>query len=64
MGKGKGKEKGGGGRERIIKWSYEEYTVLAQGLQVQIRGVDLQTAHQAMLWRHPTNKIEEDWHGC
>ena len=21
------------------------------------------TAHQAMLWQHPTYEIEEDWHG-
>ena len=31
-------------------------------LRVQIRGVDLCTAHQARLWWHATYKIEEDWH--
>ena len=36
----------------------------ALGSQVQILGVDLHTAHQAMLWWHPTYKIEEDWYGC
>ena len=37
---------------------------VALGLQVQIPGVDLHTAHQAMLWHHLTYKIEEDWHRC
>ena len=36
----------------------------AQGSLVQILGADLHTAHQAMLWWHPTYKIEEDWHRC
>ena len=36
----------------------------AQGLKVWIPGVDLHTAHQAMLWWRPTYKIEEDWHRC
>ena len=31
-------------------------TSAAQGSQVQIPGADLHTAHQAMLWRHPTYK--------
>ena len=30
--------------------------LVAQGLQVQIPGMDLHTAHEAMLWRHPTYK--------
>ena len=34
------------------------------GLQIQIPGVDLHTAHQAMLWLHPTYKIQKDWHRC
>ena len=34
----------------------------AQGSGVQILGADMHTAHQAMLWWHPTYKIEEDWH--
>ena len=33
-------------------------------LQVQILGVDLHTAHQAMLWRRPTYKLGEDCHRC
>ena len=36
----------------------------AQGLRVQIPGVDSHTTHQAMLWQRPTYKIEEDWHRC
>ena len=36
----------------------------AQGSQVQIPGTDPYTAHQAMLWWHPTYKIEGDWHRC
>ena len=38
-------------------------SALATGdLQVWIPGVDLHTAHQAMLWQCRTYKIEEDWH--
>ena len=37
---------------------------VAQGLWVQITGADLHTTCQAMLWWHPTYKIEEDWHRC
>ena len=36
----------------------------ALGSQVQILGAHLDTTHQAMLWRHPIYKIEEDWHKC
>ena len=32
----------------------------AQGLWVLILGSDLHIAHQAMLWQHPTYKVEED----
>ena len=39
-------------------------TLVAQGLRVQIPGKDLHIAHQAMLWQHPTYKVEEDWHRC
>lgn len=39
-------------------------TLVAQGLQIWIPSMDLHTAHQAMLWRHPTYKIEEDCHKC
>ena len=38
--------------------------LVAWGLQVQMVGMDLHTPHQAMLWQHPTYKIEEDWHTC
>ena len=34
----------------------------AQGSRVQIPGVDLHSTQQAMLWRGPTYKMEEDWH--
>ena len=47
----------------VVKFSHSP--LAAWGLQVQILGVDLHTAHQAMLWWHPTQKkIEEDWHRC
>ena len=36
----------------------------AQGSRIQILGADLHSAYQAMLWQHPTYKIEEDWHRC
>ena len=36
----------------------------AWGWQVQIPGVDLHAAHQALLWQHPTYKVEEDGHKC
>ena len=28
------------------------------------QGTDLHITHQAVLWRHPTYKVEEDWHRC
>ena len=37
------------------------FALVAQGLQVQILGMDLLIAHQGMLWQHPTYKIEEEW---
>ena len=43
---------------------FVDSSLVAQGLQVQMPGADLHTTHQAMLWRCPTYKIEEDWHGC
>ena len=36
-------------------------TSAAQGLHAGVQGMDLHTAHQAMLWWCPTYKIEEDW---
>ena len=38
--------------------------LVAQGLWLWIPGADLHTTHQAMLWQHPSDKIEEDWHRC
>ena len=38
--------------------------LVAWGLWVWIPETDLHTAHQVMLWWHPTCKIEEDWHRC
>ena len=38
--------------------------LVAQGSWFWIPGADLHTAHQALLWRHPTYKIEEDGHRC
>ena len=37
---------------------------VAQGLWVWIPGMELHTTHQAMLWQHPTYKIEADLHRC
>ena len=39
-------------------------TSVAWGSCIRILGVDLPTAHQAMLWPCPTYKTEEDGHGC
>ena len=36
----------------------------AQGSRIWILGMDLHTTQQAMLWRQPKYKIEEDWHRC
>ena len=41
----------------MVKFTHS--TSVAWGLWVQIPGADLHTPHQAMLWRHPTYKIEE-----
>ena len=38
----------------VVKFVYSASG--AQGSPVQILGVDLHTAHQAMLWQHPTQK--------
>ena len=46
----------------VIKFAHS--ALVAQGSWVQILGVELHTTHQAMLWQHPTYKIEEDWHKC
>ena len=36
------------------------FALVAQGLQVWILGVDVHTAHQAILWQHPTQKNQKD----
>ena len=46
----------------VVKFAHS--ALGAWGLQVCILGVDLCTAHQAMLWRGPPYKIEEDCHRC
>ena len=38
--------------------------LVAQVSQVQILDKDLCTAHHAMLWQYPIDKIEEDCHRC
>ena len=48
----------------MVEW-LEFYVLYFGGLdsQVWIPGVD-QLHLSAMLWRHPTYEIEEDWHIC
>ena len=39
----------------------------ARGSPILIPGTDLYSTYQAMLWqcgRRPTDKVEEDGHGC
>ena len=36
----------------------------APGSRLWIPGEDLCTTHQAMLWWHPTDKMEGGWHRC
>ena len=43
---------------------FVQSALAARGSQAKIPGMDLHTAHQAMLWQHPTYKIEDDWHRC
>ena len=52
------------GRPRGVVIKFTCSTSVARSLQIQILGVDLHTAHKAMLWQRPTYKIEEDWHRC
>ena len=47
-----------------IEVKFARSTSAVQGLQVWILGMDLHTAHQAMLWCRPSYKIEEDGHRC
>ena len=39
-------------------------TLVAQGLLVQIPGVDMAPLDKPCCGRHPTYKVEEDGHGC
>ena len=45
-------------RKAVVKFTCS--TLAAQDWGVQILGVDMHNAHQAMLWWHPTYKTEED----
>ena len=47
---------------RVVKFARSASA--ARGSQIWILVADLHTSHQAMLWRHPTDKIEEDWRRC
>ena len=46
----------------VVKFVHS--ALAAQGSQAQTPGMDLHSAQEAMLWQHPTYKIEEDWHRC
>ena len=46
----------------VVKFTHS--ALAAQDSQVRILDVDLHTADQAMLWRCPMYKVEEDWHRC
>ena len=54
----------GRGQPHGVVLKFTHSSSVAWGLQVQILGTDLHTAHQAMLWRHPMYKIEEGWQRC
>ena len=45
----------------VVKFAHS--ASVAQGSPVLRQGVDL-TPYQAMLWQHPTYKMEEDAHRC
>ena len=36
----------------------------ASAVWVWFPGMDLRHLSSAMLWQHPTYKLEEDWHRC
>ena len=50
------------GQPRGVVVKFTHSAAVAQGLRVRIPGADLHTAHQDMLWQHPTHKTEEDGH--
>ena len=53
-----------GGWPRGLVVEFVHSTSTARGSRVWIMGMDLHTAHEAMLWRRPSYKVEEDWHRC
>ena len=53
-----------GGQANGIVVGFMHSAFVAWGSRVQILGVVLHTAHQAMRGQCPTYKIEEDWHRC
>ena len=53
-----------GGRPSGAVVKFACFTLRAGGSRYEILGMDLHTTHQAMLWQHPTYKIEKDWHRC
>ena len=59
---GHNKRKISWGSGPVAKWliKFMCSTSGAWGSQVWIPDAGLRTAHQAMLWQHPTYKIEED----
>ena len=52
------------GQPSGVAVKFTRSTLLAQGLWVQILGMDLHTAHQAMLCWCAPYKTEEDRHRC
>ena len=52
------------GRPGGVVVAFTHSALVAQSSRVQILGVDLHTGHWAMMGRHPTYKMEEDWHRC
>ena len=52
----------GGGWPSGVVVKFAHSALAARGSQVQIPGVDLRLAHQAMLLWHPTYKPEEERH--
>ena len=53
-----------GGRPSGVVVKFAHSASAALGSRVRIPGMDVRTVHQAMLWQHPTCKIEEDRHRC
>ena len=52
------------GQPRGIVVKFAHSPSVARGSQVQIPGADLHTICQAILWQHPTHKMEGDCHRC